>query len=78
MTGRPRRLARSPRAAMPAVSACPDCGKVRYPSRRAAKQVAMRVYQDRRMRAYQCGGFFHLTSGTAAAAAWHRESAAGG
>lgn len=47
---------------------CPDCGKVRYVSRRAARKAASQLPQSqgRRMRAYKCGEFWHLTSqGTA-------------
>lgn len=39
---------------------CPDCGKVRYGSRKQAKAVARRM--SRRQRVYQCGGFWHTTS----------------
>jgi hypothetical protein len=73
----PRKRRLSTRAAAPLTATCPDCDKLRYPSRRAAKQAAAKAYQDQRMRAYPCGAFWHLTSGSATAAAWHRERAHG-
>lgn len=43
------------------MSAC-DCGKIRYYTRRQAKRVARQIPGTRRLRAYACGGFWHLTS----------------
>jgi len=37
---------------------CPQCGKSRYPSRAAARKVS----PGRRLRVYQCGDCWHLTS----------------
>jgi hypothetical protein len=56
---RPRSL-----AARPADSAgvCPDCGKRRYASKRAARTFARTVYPGSRMRVYPCGDFWHVTS----------------
>lgn len=58
-----------------AASTCPGCGKVRHLSRPAAKRSAK--MQGRRMRAYRCGDFWHLTSYQPhGRAAWYRERAA--
>lgn len=40
--------------------ACPDCGKVRYPSRTAARQAARHAAHLRGLNAYRCGEFWHL------------------
>jgi hypothetical protein len=41
---------------------CPDCGKVRYLTRRHAKQIARRISARRsgRLNAYRCGEFWHI------------------
>jgi hypothetical protein len=57
---------------------CPVCGKVRYLSRREAREAAARAHPGQRMRAYRCGGYWHLTSVTGEAAAWWRERPGGG
>jgi hypothetical protein len=41
-------------------AACPDCGKIRYPSRAEARRHARR--HGTRRRAYRCGEFWHLAS----------------
>jgi len=65
------------RSNLPVRATCPDCGKIRYPSRREARRFAARLYQDGRARAYQCGSFWHLTSQGALAAARHRAPTGG-
>jgi hypothetical protein len=52
---------------------CPACGKRGYASRQAAKQGAVRIYPGARMRVYQCGSLWHLTSADAVSAAEYRE-----
>ena len=51
---------------------CGFCGKKCYPSRRMARAVARILYPGRRMRAYSCGGEFHVTSQDAGTAARER------
>ncbi|MDF5756613.1 hypothetical protein [Spongiactinospora sp. TRM90649] len=46
------------------VGRCPACTKVRYPSRRAARAAARRLYPGTNMRAYPCGGYWHLARNT--------------
>ena len=41
---------------------CPDCGKQCYRSRRSARRAGILLYPSRRMYAYPCGGYWHLTS----------------
>jgi hypothetical protein len=41
---------------------CPQCGKNRYPSRAAARKAARILSPGRRLRVYQCGEYWHLTS----------------
>jgi uncharacterized OB-fold protein len=41
---------------------CAECGKSRYPSRAAARKAARMVSPGRRLRVYQCGDYWHLTS----------------
>lgn len=43
---------------------CPVCGKKRYSSRQAAKRDARRLFPGDRMRVYQCGTSWHITSQT--------------
>jgi hypothetical protein len=66
---------RAGRAAFLARSApsCGTCGKKRYPSRKLARAVARILYPGTRMRAYPCGGEFHLTSQDADRAALERK-----
>jgi len=47
---------------------CAACGKKCYPSRKMARAVARVLFPGRRMRAYECGGEFHVTSQDADAA----------
>ena len=56
-----------------AFGVCPDCGKLVYLSRGAAKRAAAIQHPGVRLRAYQCreSGAWHLTSRNAArTAAW--------
>lgn len=39
---------------------CSDCGKTRWGSRADAKKFAKRHHPGDRIRAYQCGDFWHL------------------
>jgi hypothetical protein len=41
-------------------STCPDCGKVRYLSRRHARARARVIKDGTHMNAYRCGDFWHL------------------
>jgi hypothetical protein len=41
---------------------CPRCGKQCYRSRRGARAAGHLLYPARRMYAYRCGGYWHLTS----------------
>jgi hypothetical protein len=53
------------------------CGKIRYTSKAAAKAAARQMRGrgkgGNRMRAYQCGGFWHLTSQSTTATTHFRE-----
>src|SRR6266700_1900629 len=44
------------------VGRCAECGKTRYPSRAAARKAARMVSPGRRLRLYQCGDYWHMTS----------------
>ena len=53
---------------------CPDCGKRRYSSRAQAKRAARaNRCPGRRLRAYRCGGWWHLTSRDAGTVTYYRE-----
>lgn len=52
-------------------SRCPDCGKIRYFTRKLARRAARRI-PGPRLRAYRCGSFWHLTSISARRIAWYR------
>lgn len=39
---------------------CPTCGKVAYPTRKRAKEVAKKVYPGYHLSPYQCGDFWHI------------------
>jgi hypothetical protein len=39
---------------------CGSCGKVRYLSRKAAKQAARRLHPGADLHVYACGGAYHL------------------
>ena len=50
-----------PTGLVPIVGRCPDCGKVRYRTKRFAKQIARQKHPGEQMSAYECSdGFFHL------------------
>jgi hypothetical protein len=55
---------------------CADCGKKCYPSRKMARAVARILFPGQRMRAYECGGAFHVTSQDADSAELGRRQAA--
>lgn len=40
------------------LGACPDCGKLRYTSRRGAK-AASKVHPGQHLSAYPCGEYWH-------------------
>lgn len=42
------------------VGRCPECGKQRYYSKRAAKTFARRVFPGEVFSYYVCGGFWHF------------------
>lgn len=54
---------------------CPVDGKVRYVSRKAARQAArkFRGLNGTKQRAYRCGDFWHLTSQDTATWTYFRE-----
>lgn len=58
---------------------CPDDGKVRYISRKAAKKAASQIESQhrgrsgRKLRPYLCGDFWHLTSQATAKVTHYRE-----
>jgi ssDNA-binding Zn-finger/Zn-ribbon topoisomerase 1 len=62
-------------------SRCPECGKIRYQSRKDARQAqrtrAAIHGPTGKMRAYKCGNFWHLTSRPADWITGYRESHAG-
>ena len=39
---------------------CPDCGKRRYGTRKAAKGVARKAHAGENMIEYRCGDYWHL------------------
>ena len=39
---------------------CPECGKVRYLSRKDAKHIARTLNRDQDVNVYRCGDFWHL------------------
>ena len=51
------------------------CAKVRYPTRRRARQFARQARTGTRLTAYRCTtcGFWHLTSQDAATRVWHKD-----
>jgi hypothetical protein len=58
---------------------CPDCGKLRYRTRTAAKQAARQGQQKGLVvtRVYKCGESWHLTSQDTATTTIKREQAHG-
>lgn len=62
----------------PGKARCPaPCGKVRFVTRKQAKQAARKLHSEpRHMRIYACllgSGFVHLTTQNAATVTWYRE-----
>lgn len=55
---------------------CPECGKHSYTSKQQAKRSARVLYPESRMRVYECGGMWHMTSQDAEATAGQRARAA--
>lgn len=55
------------------LATCADCGKRAFVSKRAAKRSAAVTFPGQRMRVYQCGEWWHLTSQDAARTAEMRE-----
>lgn len=45
------------------VGPCAGCGKRRYTSRVIARRAARSLYPGARMRAYQCGQWWHIRPG---------------
>ena len=44
-----------------AVGTCPNCGKVQYPTRRAARKAARELHPgEPGLRAYPCGAYWHF------------------
>ena len=56
---------------------CPGCGKRAYASKQEAKRGSARIYPGVRMRFYQCGPWWHMTSQDAATTAQYREQQTG-
>lgn len=54
---------------------CPVCGKARYETRRAARQVGRAQFPERQVRAYRCGNVWHFTTTQSdkVAAAWRSQ-----
>lgn len=42
------------------VGTCPDCGKRRYVTRKAARRVARLVCPGEQVSVYRCGDYFHF------------------
>ena len=73
MSGRYRSSGSKGRWLKRAAFTCAACGKRGYASRDQAEKAARLLHPGERMRAYQCGPLWHLTSQDAATAAWYRE-----
>jgi hypothetical protein len=72
----PRRVARTPLFSEDRpLGRCPDCGKLTFTSRQAAKRAARQ--QERHgvvvSRVYKCGQWWHWTSQSTAAATAYRD-----
>jgi hypothetical protein len=52
---------------------CPEDGKIRYYSRRDALRFGRQAPGGRKLRAYRCGEFWHLTSQDTTQVTWYRE-----
>lgn len=40
---------------------CPSCGRRCYAGRKQTRRAARRLYPGKHMRAYRCGGYWHMT-----------------
>lgn len=56
-----------------ALAVCAACGKKNYASKQDAKRGAARIHPGIRMRFYQCGPWWHMTSQNSDVTAWYRE-----
>ena len=63
----------------PSYGECPDCGKVRYLSRRDARRAVARMKGNggKARHAYRCGDYWHLTSRPAVVVTAYRDYNAG-
>jgi hypothetical protein len=52
---------------------CEVCGKQCFDSQRSAKSAAPRIFPGKKMRFYQCGDYWHLTSVPADTMSMYRE-----
>jgi hypothetical protein len=53
-------------------SACPDCGKIRYMTRKGARRAGTR-HTGSAVHVYRCGDFFHFTTESAGQTAVRRD-----
>ncbi len=42
------------------IGKCPDCGKYRFVTRKAAKGYMHRYFPEEKMSVYKCRGYFHF------------------
>ena len=42
------------------IGTCPDCGKLRFTSRKKTKQYMHNRFPKERMSVYRCGAYFHF------------------
>jgi hypothetical protein len=54
------------------MAACPDCGKIRYMTRKGARRAGTR-HTGSAVHTYPCGDFFHFTTETAEQTAARRD-----
>ena len=73
--GRQQRRADRPHDNAGSVGNCPDCGKPRYLSRKAAKtaQRQGRSISTGAVRVFECGGYWHWSAQDAATVTAYRE-----
>jgi hypothetical protein len=45
---------------------CKECGRVRYASKRTAKAAARQIHPGKKLRAFECGDYWHYAPHTAA------------
>lgn len=45
---------------LPLFEPCPDCGKLRYLNRKAARNGARRAHPGESMSVYRCGEYWHI------------------